>query len=299
MRNEKEMMNLIVGYAKKDSRVLAAYLKGSRTNPLVPKDIYRDYDVMYVVKETQSFMMDTAWMETFGKVILKQEQDCDFGYGDQFGLRNHFEQLYSWLLLFEDGNRIDIGVETVSHMQQSCQNNKLFLPLLDKTGCLPQLPSPSDEDFYVKQPSEQQFLGCCNTFFWNLCDVIKGIAREEIPFAMTTYMTLSHNMLEQMLNWYIGCHTSFSVSCGKRNKYFRKYLSERMYLQFLQTYTDGHVQNMWKAIENCCILFHDAAVFVANNLGYQYPQNDENGFFHYKNIIKSSIKHNKETGRIR
>ena len=37
MRNKKEMMNLIVGYAKKDSRVLAAYLKGSRTNPLVPK----------------------------------------------------------------------------------------------------------------------------------------------------------------------------------------------------------------------------------------------------------------------
>lgn len=290
MRSEKEMMRLIVEKANKDNRVLAAYLKGSRTNPNVPKDIYQDYDVMYVVKETKSFRTDTTWMHEFGKVILKQEQDCDFGYGDRFGLRNHFDQLYSWLLLFEDGNRIDLGVETISHMRNNCSKNKLFLPLLDKIGCLPQLSSPSDEDFYVKKPTKAQFYGCCNEFFWSLCDVLKGLAREELPFAMTTYATLTHSMLEQMLNWYIGCNTEFSVSCGKLNKFFKKYLSEKTYILFLQTYTDGNKENFWRAIDSSCTLFHNIATFVAQYLSYRYPQREEDGFFQYMRIIKSLQK---------
>ena len=154
--------------------MLAAYLKGSRANPNVPRDIYQDFDIMYVVKETGSFRADPSWMNPFGKVILKQEQADVFGYGDRFGLRRHYDKTYSWLLIFEDGNRIDIGVETLETMREGCNRNKLFLPLIDKTGCLPQLPPPTDEEFYVRKPTEPQFRGCCNEFFWSLCDVVKG-----------------------------------------------------------------------------------------------------------------------------
>lgn len=133
-------MNIIIDTAEADERVLAAYLKGSRTNPKVPKDIYRDFDVMYVVRETESFIRDTSWMKNFGEIILMQEQDDDFGYGERFGIRSGYEGSYSWLLMFDDGNRIDIGVETVGVMKSGRNRNRLFLPLLDKEGILPQLP---------------------------------------------------------------------------------------------------------------------------------------------------------------
>ena len=125
-------MNLIIHTAEVDDRVLAAYLKGSRTNPHAPKDRYRDFDVMYVVRETESFISDPAWLNGFGDIMLRQEQDDG----------------YSWLLLFEDGSRIDIGVETVPAMEKGKNRNRLFLPLLDKVGCLPQLP-----DVYKRQGS--------------------------------------------------------------------------------------------------------------------------------------------------
>ena len=73
MRTEKEMFDIIINTAKSDDRVLAAYLKGSRANPNVPRDIYQDYDIMYVVKETESFRADLSWMNAFGNIILKQE----------------------------------------------------------------------------------------------------------------------------------------------------------------------------------------------------------------------------------
>lgn len=80
MRSEQEIMDLILSVAKSDSRILAAYLKGSRTNPNVPKDVYQDFDLMYVVTETDSFRQDPAWLDAFGPRILTQEQDDDFGY---------------------------------------------------------------------------------------------------------------------------------------------------------------------------------------------------------------------------
>ena len=142
-------MNLIIEKAKQDDRILAAYMKGSRTNPKVPKDIYRDFDIMYVVKETESFMLDTSWINFFGKVVLKQEQDDDYGYRERFGIRSNYSESYSWLLLFSDGNRIDVGIETVNALEKGKNRNKLYLPLIDKIGCLPELPPPTDEDFSV------------------------------------------------------------------------------------------------------------------------------------------------------
>lgn len=165
MRTEQEMMNLILDFAKTDDRILAAYLKGSRTNPNVPLDIYRDFDIMYVVTETCSFIHDTSWMKHFGTVMLMQEQDTDFGYGERFQIRSNYDESYSWLLPFDDGNRIDVGVETLSVMQSGRNRNKLFLPLLDKVDCLPHLPPPTDEDFHIKKPSKKRFHGCCNEFF--------------------------------------------------------------------------------------------------------------------------------------
>lgn len=41
MRNEQEMMDLIINFAMADERIRAVYMNGSRTNPNVPKDIFR------------------------------------------------------------------------------------------------------------------------------------------------------------------------------------------------------------------------------------------------------------------
>ena len=67
MRADTEIMNLIIHTAQTDDRVLAAYLKGSRTNPHAPKDRYRDFDVMYVVKETESFICKQVIIRTLTK----------------------------------------------------------------------------------------------------------------------------------------------------------------------------------------------------------------------------------------
>lgn len=294
MRSDEEMMGVILDTAREDDRVLAVYLKGSRTNPNAPADRYRDFDIMYVVKETESFIRDTSWMERFGKVILKQEQDDAFGYGDRFGIRQRYDESYSWLLLFEDGSRIDIGVELCSVMEEGRNRNRLYMPLLDKTGCLPELPQPSDEEFHIKKPDEKQFRGCCNEFYWCLCEVTKGIARDELPYAMNIYNTLVREMLEQMLDWYIGTDTDFSVSAGKYNKYLKRYLSADYYDEYVRTYTDGDYRHFRTAIDKACELFRETAMETSSRLGYEYPEEDEKAFRSYSGIIFRMAENSRE-----
>ena len=76
MRTEQEIYDLILKVAKEDERIRAVYIDGSRTNPNVPRDIFQDYDVGYVVRETESFIKDRDWTERmFGKILYMQRPD--------------------------------------------------------------------------------------------------------------------------------------------------------------------------------------------------------------------------------
>lgn len=60
MRTEEAMLRLIVDTARGDGRIRAAYLEGSRANPAAPRDLFQDYDVVYVVTTTRPFISDRA-----------------------------------------------------------------------------------------------------------------------------------------------------------------------------------------------------------------------------------------------
>ena len=72
MRSTGEMMDLILSTAKEDDRIRAAVLEGSRTNPNVPADLFQDYDVLYIVTETESFQADRSWIDRFGERLYMQ-----------------------------------------------------------------------------------------------------------------------------------------------------------------------------------------------------------------------------------
>lgn len=148
----------------------------------------------------------------------------------------------------------------------------------------------TDEEFYVRKPAETRFRGCCNEFFWSLCDVAKGILRDELPFAMSTYYTQSHPMLEIMLGWFAGSRTDYSVSYGKQNKYFKRYLPEDIYLSYTQTFPDGSYEHFWQSIKNSCGLFHKVAELTAESLGLSYPEEYEQGFMKYMELVKKDEK---------
>lgn len=66
MRSEQEMFDLILTTARQDDRVRAVVLNGSRANPNAKKDVLQDFDIVFIVRELQTFLADPSWIDRFG-----------------------------------------------------------------------------------------------------------------------------------------------------------------------------------------------------------------------------------------
>lgn len=264
MRTEKEMYQQILNRAKEDEGIRAVYMNGSRTNPNVPKDIFQDYDVVYVVTDTKPYIEDRSWIDYFGERLLMQYPDENPDYP------NDKENMYGWLMQFADGNRIDLHVESIPHARENILQDKLCQVLLDKDHMFSMVPKATDEDYRVKKPTEMQFFCTCNEFWWCLDNVAKGLWRREIPYVQDMINFHVRKQLEKMLAWKIGIETDFTVSVGKSGKYMYRYVTEGEWNAYLSTYCGADVDECWNAVFRMCDLFEKTAVFVGKKCGYTY-----------------------------
>ncbi len=287
MRTEKEMFDLILGFAKNDERVRAVYMNGSRTNPNVPKDIFQDYDIVYVVEETASFLENENWIDIFGELIIKQEPDK---LDKVLGKDMDFSMSYTYLIQFTDGNRIDLHIETKKAMLKEYGNDKLTIKLLDKDKCLPSISLSTDEDYWVKKPSKEKFLCVCNEFWWVAPYSAKGLWRNEILFAIEMMNGYSRKELMTMLSCYVGINTNFSLSIGKLGKYLDKYLPTDMWERLLKTHDTKDYETTWNALIVMCELFDEVAKFVSKSLGFEYNSDEANKSFEFIKHIRQLPK---------
>ncbi len=276
MRTPEEMMELILQVAKEDDRIRAVTLGGSRANPDCPADVYQDFDVAFYVEDVAPFWDNPAWIaEKFGTPsLLQRPESMELIPPDRDG--NYF-----YLMIFPDGNRIDLNV-TPEHYED---DGEPMLLLLDKDGTFPKIAVAKDH-WYVKRPTGKLFADCCNEFHWCLNNVAKGIARDELPYAMEMMNRPVRDMLILMLEWHVGVDWDFQVSPGKCGKYLKKYLPEPMYERLKATYSGAEYGSMWRAAFETLYLFGDAARRVAAALGFPYDEQEEKGIEEYMKLVK-------------
>ena len=274
MRSEREMLDLILTVARGDERVRAVWLNGSRTNPNAAEDPWRDYDVVFAVTETTSFRNDPDWACRFGTPAIVQEPDyMDAVRGDAIDL----DQRYAWLMLFRDGNRIDLTVLRLDAALEQYGTDSLTRPLLDKDGILPPIPASSDRSYWIQAPTAEEYDACVNEFWWCLNNTAKGLRRHQLPYAMWMTYSVIHPQLVRMCEWYIGAQHGFALSTGSHGKYFEKYMAPEEYRDFCDTYASGSEADLWRAVFVMCRLFGTLARKTAGMLRLVYRQDWETG----------------------
>ena len=128
MRSEKEMFDLILDFAKKNPLIRAVYMNGSRANPNAKRDIFQDYDIVYVVTAVSPFVDEKSWLCRFGEICVMQEPDATALPYEKTNL----EVGYTYLMQFEDGNRIDLTIRSIPAALREYPTDSLTLLLLDK-----------------------------------------------------------------------------------------------------------------------------------------------------------------------
>lgn len=281
MRSEEEMMKLILDVAKKDDRIRGVYMNGSRTNRNVEKDIFQDYDIVYVVKENRPFYEDKSWIDVFGERLYMQ---CPDEIDAMLGKTVDFDKCYGWLIQFKDGNRLDLHVEPAG--QEDILEDKLCIILLDKDGIFLEIQEATDEDYRIKKPSENEYRAACNEFWWCLNNVAKGLWRQEVPYVQQMYNSCIHPQLVKMMNWKIGYETDFQVSTGKSSKYMYKWLSEDTWTRFLKSYIGGKIEEIWNSVFIACDMFNEMAIQVERYYGFHYDRQEADASYEYLKHVK-------------
>lgn len=253
MRTEPEMLDLILQTAK-TLKVEAVALSGSRTNQKVQTDEFQDYDVVYVVDDLDNLTRNFSWLDQFGKRIIEQHV-----------LLGH-RRLY--LMLFEDGNRIDLTLCPKDHIQEWVDSEAGFTVLEDEKGLFEPY-SPSPQRFWTSPASQTDFEKVCNEFWWVSAYVVKGIRRKQLLYAADHLYGICQQELLKVLAWQVAADKG-KVDIGKNYKYLFNYLpaeKEKEFSNLLDfTSLDKIPQSLFATME----LFHQEAQFLAHKMGFDY-----------------------------
>ncbi len=268
MRTERQMLDLILDTARSDDRIRAVVLNGSRANPNVPRDIFQDFDVVYLVTDVASFRADPDWHKRFGEIMVMQlPEDMQDPPAENTGI-------WVYLLQFIDGNRIDLSLQPVANLGEVLKDS-LSMVLLDKDGLIPPLPAPGESSYLPRAPTAKQFADCCNEFWWCSPYAAKGLWRGQITYAKAILNEYLREQLMKMLAWYVGVKTGFSKGPGYLGKNLEKSLEPELWDLLLSTYSDASYEHTWDALFSMTDLFRRVAMYVAESFDFGYPYEDD------------------------
>lgn len=268
MRTEQEMLELIVSTAENDDRIRAVIMNGSRTNPNARRDIFQDFDIVYLVTDVGPFRNDRAWIRRFGELMILQMPEA---MEDPTPLN---DGRFAYLMQFTDGNRIDLTLFPIARLPE-CHRESLSLLLLDKDGIVEPFPTPDESDFFPIPPTAKAFYDCCNEFWWVCPYVAKGLWREEILYAKHMLDHVIREQVMKMLTWHMGVKTRFLHSPGKLGKHLKRHLEPELWAMLENTYADASFESTWDSLNTMCELFRMTANQVGEHFGFDYPRNDD------------------------
>ncbi len=255
MRTETEMLDVILKTAK-TLQVKAVAMSGSRTDTKAPKDEFQDYDVVYIVDDFDNLTSDLSWLNQFGKRIIEQE----------VSLGNR--RLY--LMLFEDGNRIDLTLCPKEYIQEWVDSEADYTVLKDEKGLFESY-SPSLKRFWIHPTTETDFEKACNEFWWVSAYVVKGICRHQVIYATDHLYGICQQEFLKILAWQVASDKG-TVDVGKNYKYLFNYLPISKEKEFSNLLDFSSIEKLTQSLFATMKLFHREAQYLAQKLGFDYDK---------------------------
>ena len=255
MRTDQEILGLILETAKK-LQVDAVALSGSRTDTKAPKDEFQDYDVVYVVDDLDTLTRDLAWLHHFGTRNIEQH--------------NILGNRRLYLMLFEDGNRIDLTLCPKEHIQEWVDSEAGFTVLVDEKSLFESY-SPSPQRFWISPASETDFEKTCNEFWWVSAYVVKGICRKQIIYATDHLYSICQQELLKVLAWQVARDREV-VDIGKNYKYLFNYLPAEKEKEFSNLLDFSSLEKITQSLFATMQLFHQEAQYLAQKMGFKYEK---------------------------
>ena len=255
MRTEPEMLDLILQTAKV-LKVEAIAMSGSRTNPKASKDEFQDYDIVYVVYDLDNLTSNLDWLDQFGTRMIEQH--------------NILGNRRLYLMLFEDGNRIDLTLCPKEYIKEWVESEADFMVLEDPKGLFAPY-SPNPRRYWTSPATEKDFEKSCNEFWWVSAYVVKGICRNQVIYATDHLYGICQQELLKILAWQVASERGV-VDIGKNNKYLFNYLPAEIEKEFSNLLDFSSLDKITQSLLATMELFHHEAQKLARKMEFNYDR---------------------------
>ena len=255
MRTDTEMMNLILQISE-SLRVEAVALSGSRADIHSLRDEFQDYDVVYIVENLNDLLSDLSWLDQFGMRLIEQH--------NVLGHR----RLY--LMLFEDGNRIDLTLCSKEYIQEWVDSEAGFKVLKDDAGLF-DMYQPNSKRYWTAPPTEEEFAASCNEFWWVSTYVVKGIRRNQLIYATDHLYGICQQELLKVLAWQVTSDRG-AVDIGKNYKYLFHYLPAEKEKEFSALLDLSSFDKITQSLFSTMKGFDREAQILAQKMGFTYDK---------------------------
>lgn len=280
MRTEEEMLDIILSFAKENEAIKVVGMEGSRIHPNIKKDDLQDFDITFVVTDMDQFLQNEEWLDVFGKRIFMQKPEAMTLFDSQPG------NWFAYLMILEDGNRIDLKIVPEYELDLYLSSETLIKILLDKDNLVGDFPLPTNESYHVRRPTYSNFDDSCNEFWWVSTYVAKGICRKEFLYAVDYLNQILRTELYRMISWKFGIETDFSMSIGKSQRFLENVVSKEIWERILSTYNLSSYEELTECFFEIQALFREVSKEVADELGFRYPDYDENISKYLEDLFK-------------
>ncbi len=274
MRSEREILDQVLDLAKRDDNIRAVI----RTDLLPVRKYLYSYSFCLVVDDVEEYDSNDAFGTCFGDRILLYRGDRN--YPELFpGTKAH-------LMVFCDGITLVINaMDKESFLQRYNGENAhenvwigdTYQKILDKDGMLPAIERLEErQTLFSETPTEAEFLGTCDEFWWVMKTFAEYILRKELPAAMFYLNVAVRDLINKMLRWYIFLHSGRPVDLGILDSRLQSLLEKELFQLYEKTYPDADYDHIWNAFSAAAELFGKSGNSVSDLCGFSYPKDTEN-----------------------
>lgn len=284
MRSENEVINQVLDMAIATSSVRAVI----RDNLLPKRKYLNNFDFFFVVDDIEKYEKD-IFKDCFGKRILLYRGDKNYP--------EMFPNTKAHLMVYEDGITLVINVcdkeSFLSRFNKEQVNENVwmgdtFQKLLDKDNLLPEIERLEEtQTIFADTPSEDEFLGTCNEFFWVLKTFAEYTLRKELPSAMFYLNIAVRDLLNKMLRWHIYLQQGTPVDMGILDSNMEKFLENELFDLYKKTYPTADYDEIWKAYDAVVELWHIVSFSIAEHCGFSYPEETEKNMLAFISTLRA------------
>lgn len=265
MRDESQVIQQILLFARNREDVRAVLMNGSRVNPNAPADPLQDYDVVFAAKDPWEFVRHPEWIRQFGELVMLQRNT----------LSERGAEWPIFLMQFTGGVRIDLQFIHLADAPLKAVSDSLTRVLLDKDGILPPLPPPGEQSYYTAPPGEEEFQNTVNSFWWCSANVAKGLWRGELSYVKMMFDVVVREDLLRLLRWYAGLLGGWKVNPGTAGKWLPRLLPAEIWDSYTRTFAGTADNELWEALFEAGRLARRLGTGLSESLGMDYPLGDD------------------------